>query len=596
MHETTRPLPSSTSRFSRCATFLLLALVVAIDAPSHAADAAPPTENPLRTADAATRAAAITKAWTTFQRSCRPCHGSLGAGDGPYAMAFPQRAADLRRPSREIATDAVRFARIRDGAAALGDRAWESSMPAFGDDLDASEIWGLVALLEDLGKEGSGLAPDASGADVYATRCAVCHGAAGAGDGPLAAELLPPPRNFLHGAYRVRSTEYGEAPLDSDLIGAIAHGLGSTSMGRFLTLGAERLENLAAHLMSFTPKLFANTPRTLTGSAVPPGATLQLAARGRTVYEEAKCAECHGAAGRGDGPAAATLKDDEGHPSIATDLTQRWRFKLGSGANDVFRTLTAGLNGTPMKSYTDLSSDDRWALAHYVDRIGRTRPRGVGTVQTAVVTDELPLDPDHAFWKTVLRTELPMSPQVEVPPYWTAPAIDLVEIAAVVHGDQLGVLLVWDDPSRSIQNDDTRASSIAEAIARYGAWKLPDAVALEFPSAPDPKATLPPSLLGDEKRPVRRWYWSAERYARGETDALLQTIAGPRATPVTAGDGAPVRTAASYADGQWRVLMLAKRPPDTVAVTPIAVHAWDGAAGETGIWMSSSPWVTLKLR
>ena len=61
-------------------------------------------------------------------------------------MAYARRASDLRRPSRDIASDAVRFTRIRDGAASLPDRAWESSMPAFGDDLDTNAIWGLVLL------------------------------------------------------------------------------------------------------------------------------------------------------------------------------------------------------------------------------------------------------------------------------------------------------------------------------------------------------------------------------------------------------------------------------------------------------------------
>jgi DMSO reductase family type II enzyme heme b subunit len=309
---------------------------------------------------------------------------------------------------------------------------------------------------------------------------------------------------------------------------------------------------------------------------------------------EQKCGDCHGAAGRGDGPAAANLKDDEGHPSISTDLTQRWRFKLGSAATDVFRTLASGLNGTPMKSYPGMSGDDRWALAHYVDRIGRGRPRAAATIQAAVVSDELPLDPDNALWRAAPRAEIPMSPQIEIAPYWTAPSVDAVDVVAAVNKDELGIRLAWSDASRSTRNEETRAATVAAALARWGTWKLTDAVAVEFPNAIDPNGTLPPSLFGDEKRPVRRWYWSAERQESGDATALLQLVGGPRATPLANTDGGPIRTAASYVDGQWRVLMLAKRPAAKSSI-PVAIQAWDGGAGETGTWMSTSAWVKLTL-
>ena len=559
--------------------------------------AAVPTENPLRTADQPTRTAALNAAWTTFQRSCRPCHGSLGGGDGPFAFSFPQKAADLRRPSREVVPDATRFARIRDGAATLGDRAWESNMPAFGDDLDSQAIWGLVLLLEELGKEGSGVDVDASGAQMYEQRCAVCHGANGAGDGPLAPESMPPPTDFVHGAYRIRSTPYGAAPLDSDIIGATANGVGDTTMGRFLTLGADRLDMLTKHLMSFNQKLFETLPDTLSGSPIPPGSTLALAGRGRTVYDEAKCSECHGLTGRGDGPGGLALKDDQGHPSIPTNLTMRWKFKFGAGANDVFRSLLAGLNGTPMKSYAaTLSSDDRWALAHYLDRIARPRPRYAPTIHAAVVTEKLPLDPNDAFWKPLLPATVTMGPQVEFAPYWTAPAVENVDVAVAANKDELGILLVWDDRSRDVRKDEEPAATVAAAMARYGGWKLPDGIAVEFPDRLDAKSVLPPSFLGNAKRGVRRWRWSADRQEQSEATASVETFKGPRSAPIAATDVPTVRTAAAYADGQWRVLMIGKRPPEKLTTLPIALQAWDGSSGEAGNWVSLSSWMNVDLR
>jgi DMSO reductase family type II enzyme heme b subunit len=556
-----------------------------------------PTESPLRAADARTRQQAVAEAWTTFQRSCRPCHGNLGAGDGPYAASSARPAADLRRPSRDMAQDAVRFTRIRDGAASLPERAWESNMPAFGDDLSAAQIWGLVALLEDFGKEASGVDPSATGADVYASRCAVCHGAEGKGDGPLASELMPLPRNLTKSDYRFRSTEYGAAPLDTDIIGTVSRGLEGTSMGRFLPLGGIRLEDVAAHVQTLAPELFATKPAPLAGSPIPAEPVAQMAARGRAVYEEARCWECHGKEGRGNGPSAATLKDDTERPSIATDLTKRWHMKAGGGAPSIFRLLTGGMNGTPMASYAStLSAEDRWAVAHYVERLGKPRARFSPSIQAEISSEPLPLDPAAALWKAIPATSVALGPQMEVPPYWTQPSVDAVAVAVAVNRDQIGFLLVWNDRTRDVRNDDAGSTStVAATLARYGTWRLPDQVAVQFAEKVDPKIALPSPYLGDADRSVIRWIWSADRQERGEP-AMSERATGARSTPVSLTAEAPVQTAATYVDGQWRVVLLGKRPPKGGASTAIALQAWDGAIGESGRWHSLSGWISVNLR
>jgi DMSO reductase family type II enzyme heme b subunit len=605
------PIASTLAQTARrFAPHLMLALVVAcvpVQTATAAPDAKPPasgapavapvpTENPLRSADDATRKRAIDDAYLTFQRSCRPCHGNLGAGDGPYAVVFPQRAADLRRPSRDISTDAVRFKRIRDGAAALPERNWESNMPAFGGELDPQQIWGLVLLLEDLGKWPGGVDPDVMPKDVYDSRCAACHGTAGNGDGPLAPEVFPAPRDLAHGPYRLRATVSGGAPLDSDIIGVTAHGLGDTSMGRFLALGAQRLEDLAGYVQSLAPTLFATQAATIATTPMPSESIVSLATRGRAVYETAKCAECHGPGGRGDGPAAATLKDSAGHPSIATNLTKRWLFKGGGTAADVYRILTAGMDGTPMQAYPTMSPEDRWAVGYYIDRLARSRMRFAPTVQAAVVTEKLPLDPSAPFWKAALPALVPLGAQMEVPPYWSQPSVDQVEVVAAVNDDQFGILLIWDDRSRNVTNEDAAPTDVPATLARRGSWRLTDAVAVQFPEKADPKGVLPLAYLGDPKHPVQRWTWSADRQERGEAQALIEQIAGANAAPTTVGDAPPVQTAATYADGQWRVLLIGKRPAQSLASLPMAVQAWDGAFGEAGRWQSFSAWLDVKLR
>ncbi len=575
----------------------LATLAGAEPAPPSATTAAtaPATDNPLRTADEATRQAALAEAWLTFQRTCRPCHGNLGGGDGPYATSFGERAADLRRASREVATDAVRFTRIRDGAASRPIRPWESSMPAFGGELDDRQIWGLVSLLEDFGKDASGLDPEAPSSVVYTARCAVCHGATGKGDGPLAAELLPAPRSFVTADYRFRSTEAGAVPLDTDIIGSIARGLGVTSMGKMLGIGGTQVEDMAKFLFTFAPERFASPPPITPPSALPPGSLAEIAARGREVYAKAGCAECHGPSGRGNGPAAATLKDNTGRPSIATDLTKRWHYKGGASAGELYRTLTNGMNGTPMKSFaTSLSSDERWALAHHLERDMPSRPRFAPTLLGLTTKDDLPTDPNAELWQRIPPTPVLLGPQVEVPPYWTQPAVDLVYATVLSNDRQMAILLAWNDASKSVGTEDGRPETMAAALARHGAWRLPDRIALQFPEKADPKGTLPPLYLGDASRPVVRWSWSADRAEHGESTAVIERVAGPTAAPVVLADASRVQTTAAYADGQWRVLMVAERPP--ASQVAFAVQAWEGSHGETGSWQSLSSWITLNLR
>jgi len=81
----------------------------------------------------------------------------------------------------------------------------------------------------------------------------------------------------------------------------------------------------------------------------PPRATAELVVRGQDLYRAAKCFQCHGEDGKGDG-----------------DFT-RGQFKSGSTVRDIFRTMTLGLDGSPMPSFADsMSEEERWAISYYV--------------------------------------------------------------------------------------------------------------------------------------------------------------------------------------------------------------------------------------
>lgn len=87
--------------------------------------------------------------------------------------------------------------------------------------------------------------------------------------------------------------------------------------------------------------------------------TPELVAHGRELYS-VQCVACHGAEGKGNGPAASALNP---HPRNFT-ATEGW--KNGRKPTMVFKTLKEGLPPSAMASYATLPADDRWALTHFV--------------------------------------------------------------------------------------------------------------------------------------------------------------------------------------------------------------------------------------
>ena len=247
------------------------------------------------------------------------------------------------------------------------------------------ELVGLVRYLQKLGT-GRGVwrdtfapqtaaAPAPAAADgealrqrgriVYARRCAGCHGPDGDGNGPAATFLSPRPRDFTAGIFKFRTTPSGALPTDDDLFRTVSHGIRWTAMPPWHEVpAADRLAAIS-WIKTFSDRWKdAGEPAVALGT--PPPASPALLARGRGLYVQAKCAECHGETGRGDGPSSAQLKDDFGQAIRPTDLA-RGHFKGGAQVADVFRTMTVGLDGTPMPSFADsMSDEERWAISYHV--------------------------------------------------------------------------------------------------------------------------------------------------------------------------------------------------------------------------------------
>jgi cytochrome c oxidase cbb3-type subunit 2 len=216
------------------------------------------------------------------------------------------------------------------------------------------------------------------GARIYVENCAACHGEKGDGKGPEADRLKTKPRDFTTGKYKFRSTPSGSLPLDEDIFRTISRGVRTTSMLAQLHLSEQERWVVTEYLKTFSPRF--KTEKSVEPLAIPARLSFnsQLIALGKAKYEEAGCGSCHGPDGKGEGVLSKELKDDSGNHISPTDLTLK-PFKSGPNPEDLFRTLSTGLNGTPMPSYTEaLSAKDRWALVAYIMSIAtRERPRGM---------------------------------------------------------------------------------------------------------------------------------------------------------------------------------------------------------------------------
>lgn len=199
---------------------------------------------------------------------------------------------------------------------------------------------------------------------------------AGDGRGPAALALAIQPRDLSRGVFRSRSTPSGSPPTDADLRRIIGRGIRGTAMPAFSrSLDDRDLLDLVAFVRTLSARPGRAAAEPVVVGRTPRASRARLV-RGRTLYREMQCGTCHGERGRGDGPAAPTLTDDQGRPIEAYDFTSG-RYKYGGAARDVYRTLVTGLDGSPMPSYADVlpEEEDRWNLALYVISL-RREPSG----------------------------------------------------------------------------------------------------------------------------------------------------------------------------------------------------------------------------
>jgi mono/diheme cytochrome c family protein len=186
----------------------------------------------------------------------------------------------------------------------------------------------------DLGLGYPAFKPSASeGALLFAQHCAACHGAAGKGDGERSAQLM---------------SERAE-PLPDFSAPDLARQ--ATPFGWYETISLGRLEKLMPPwAQSLTEAERWNLVAFLYTLSTPPE---QIEAGG-AIYA-ARCAECHGERGQGDGPQARD-------PPVP-DFTDQ-AFMASTAPAGFFAAITDGIDGQHV--FADLAEDRRWAVVDYV--------------------------------------------------------------------------------------------------------------------------------------------------------------------------------------------------------------------------------------
>lgn len=198
--------------------------------------------------------------------------------------------------------------------------------------------------------------PDpANGQQIYAEKCAPCHGADGRGDGPQASELPNPPA-------AIGTAELARQSTPSEWYSIITQG----DLERFMPPFSNSLnERQRWDVVAYVYTLSA-APGTLT--------------QGAELYE-ANCATCHGAEGKGDGPEAAGL-------AIApTDFT-RQAFMAEKPTSSLFQAISEGVPPDMPAFADELGEEERWALAAYLRSLTFATPGETAVLQNTPVATE----------------------------------------------------------------------------------------------------------------------------------------------------------------------------------------------------------------
>ncbi len=453
-----------------------------------------------------------------------------------------------------------------------------------------------------------------NGKVLYDRHCQWCHGRDGAGDGPAAAYLNPPPRDFTMGTYKWKSTPFDEImPADADYYGAVSgtrgdkgipgwNGLAGTSMpGWGDVLSDADISDVTAYIKSFAMMEAPKEPSVVFPKGGAP--SKEEMEKGRRLYLD-RCSECHGREGRGD--ARKRLKDDWDARTWPRDLTKGWTFRKGDGPGEVYERITVGIPGTQMPSFADpvstkvMTDAERRDVAYYVAGLDEPekRPGGERVVRALRTEGALP-GPTDARWEKAPYTNLFLVPQIIAGQKLYTPTLDAVSVKAMYNGTELAVYLEWDDRTQSVPGVK-KAQELA-----VGGQVYPDAAAVEFPAVFKKGGLVPYFGMGSGSGEVSIWSWESHGKSPDAPGGSAGLLSARGYGDITKRDASKAGLTAegSYGDGRWRVVF--KRPLEAASgdgprfepgvFTPVAFAAWDGSNNETCSRHTMTGWTSIWL-
>ena len=489
-----------------------------------------------------------------------------------------------------------------------------------------------------------------SGKKLYLKFCSQCHGEKGDGEGYATPHLFPRPRNFTTGKFKVRTTPNGALPTHQDLVNIIRRGMPYTSMPNWPALSEQEVSELAYFITTFSPDFSKpeNVPQPVPLPSAPSASKESIEA-GKKLYEETGCIKCHGTLGRGDGPSAPTLTDDWGYPIRPADLAQSWTFRGGSSREDIFRSMSTGLNGTPMPGFLDaLTPEQRWAITDFIDSLSGSKGPGYSNLVVAKrVGDPIDLAKGAASFASASVARFPIVGQIMEPGRSFHPPATSVTVQAIYDAESIAFLVRWHDMSAEktgknglslpvpLEEEDAPARGAGESGgAGAGAASNPfgdaevtpapagqaqtpgaqqpggdpfaepeaaaagqpsefsDAVSIQIPSQVPTGARKPYFIFGDPQNSVDLWFFDLAR-----PDPLQFT--GKGSADIAPNDTGDVTGVASYDQGEWSVIF--KRPLRASSgatfshgqFMPIAFSVWDGFSRERGSRRGLSLWYSV---
>jgi mono/diheme cytochrome c family protein len=466
-----------------------------------------------------------------------------------------------------------------------------------------------------------------TGRTLYLKYCSQCHGEKGDGEGYAALHLRPRPRNFTTGKFKIRTTPNGALPTHQDLVNVIRRGMPYTSMPAWPGFTDSEVSELANFVTTFSAD-FSNPENAPKPVALPsaPRSTKETVEAGKKLYEESGCVKCHGTLGRGDGPSAPTLVDDWNHPIRPADLSESWTFRGGASREDIFRTMSTGLNGTPMPSFLDaLKEEQRWAITDFIASLSPDHGPGYSNIVVAKhVDDPIDLTKGTANFESARVARFPIIGQITEPVRQFHPQTTSVTVQAIYDAESIALLVKWHDmsaqkegkngPSLQVPQEEEAEPAAAAAGGETGGAQPPagdvfgeaaaaptvppsefsDAVSIQIPSQVPTGARKPYFIFGDGQNSVDLWFFDLAR------PAPLQ-FTGKGSGDITANDTGDVTGVANYDQGEWSVIF--KRPlvPSSGArfsageFMPIAFSVWDGFSRERGNRRGLTTWYSVYM-